>query len=221
MLFVFDWDGTLSDSTEKIIVCMQRATEALSLPQLVAADVRNIIGLGLPEAIASLYSAHSYAGVSERDRRALAQEYGRQFTEADQVPSAFFPGVLEVLSQLHLQGHKLAVATGKSRRGLDRVLQRLDLQGFFHASRCADETASKPDPKMLRELLAEFDCDVSFAVMIGDTEYDMEMACRIGMARVAVSFGAHDIERLRGYNPVLCIDDMSQLLNLELNLGLS
>ena len=209
MLFIFDWDGTLSDSTEKIITCMKRAAVKLHLPMLADTEIREIIGLGLPEAIAQIYPS-----ASPRDRAALGVEYGRQFTMADQQPSAFYPQVLETLGALRSSGHQLSVATGKSRRGLDRVLRTLQLSDFFDATRCADETVSKPDPKMLHELLRYFRCDASEAVMVGDTEYDMAMACAADMPRVAVSYGAHHIGRLRRYNPLLCVDEMPQILTL-------
>lgn len=209
MLFVFDWDGTLSDSTARIIQCMQEAASNLSLSALAPLDIQEIIGLGLPEAIARLYP-----GLSEADCRALAAEYGRCYVAADQRPSNFFPGVLEALNGLRDGGHRLAVATGKSRKGLDRVLSQLELSDYFDATRCADETASKPDPLMLRELLHYFDCAAGSAFMVGDTEYDMAMACAARVPCVAVSFGAHHIDRLRAYKPVLCLDAMPQILTL-------
>lgn len=209
MLFVFDWDGTLSDSTGRIIACMQEAAVNLGLPALSGEAVREIIGLGLPEAIARLCPAAS-AG----DRRALAAEYGRCYMAADDVPSEFYPGVMDALGILRDRGCSLSVATGKSRKGLDRVLSRLGLSDFFDATRCADETASKPDPLMLSELLHHFNCAPEGAFMVGDTEYDMAMGCAAQVPRVAVSFGAHHIDRLRHYKPVLCVDEIPQILSL-------
>lgn len=104
----------------------------------------------------------------------------------------------------------MAVATGKSRKGLDRVLRGHGMQDFFDATRCADETASKPEPLMLQELLSHFNAPAEAAVMVGDTEYDMAMAQAVGMPRVAVSYGAHAIERLRSFDPVLCVDHFSE-----------
>lgn len=210
MLFVFDWDGTLSDSTGKIVGCMQRAAADLSLPALADHQIKDIIGLGLPEAIARIYPM-----VSEGDQKRLREQYSTRFVEADQQPSPFFPGAIDTLTTLRDRGHYLTVATGKSRRGLNRVLGNLQLEGFFHSSRCADETASKPHPLMLNELLAELDCKADAAVMVGDTEFDMEMAQRAGMPRVGVSFGAHSIERLQAYQPIRCIDSLEELLGLD------
>lgn len=137
----------------------------------------------------------------------------RFFVEADQVPCEFYPNAVATLEALREEGHQLAVATGKSRRGLQRVLQKLQMIDFFDASRCADETVSKPHPMMLEQLLEELGFQSSSAVMVGDTEFDLEMAARIGMRRIAVSYGAHDVERLRRHSPELIIDDLNQLLS--------
>lgn len=209
MLFVFDWDGTLSDSTGKIIACMQAAGRELGCAEFQDDEVREIIGLGLPQAVAHLCPA-----LGDIEREQLQREYSRQFVVADHMPSGFFPQVRETLDVLRGGGHQLAVATGKSRRGLDRVLESLDMSSYFDATRCADETESKPDPLMLSQLLAHFGCDAPDAVMVGDTEFDMAMAQALEVPRVAVSFGAHHIDRLRRYNPVLCVDHIPQLLGL-------
>jgi len=187
---------------------MRSATREIGLPDKTDDEIKNIIGLGLPEAIRTLYP-----GIDTHAMDQLRHHYSSFFTDADVKPSPFFAGAMETMNTLASAGHQLAVATGKSRRGLDRVLGKLGLQDFFHASRCADETASKPNPLMLVELLKEFDIPVEEAVMIGDTEYDMAMAQAIHMPRIAVSFGAHHIDRLRPYEPELCVDDFSQILD--------
>lgn len=207
MLYIFDWDGTISDSADKIILCMQRAAEEVGLDVLPSNDIKNIIGLGLPEAINVLYP-----NVNSEKAYALKVNYADHFVKNDVKPSRFFPGVMTTLHNLRDAGHQLAVATGKSRKGLARVWKNLDMEGFFHGSRCADETASKPDPLMLFELLEEFGVGVADAVMIGDTEYDMAMAKTIGMARIAVSFGAHSRERLQAYEPEMCVDEFEKIL---------
>ncbi len=188
---------------------MQRAASDMSLPVLPDKTVQDIIGLGLPEAIESLYPHLSLAA-----NRALQQRYSACFVESDQTPSALFPGVMETLTCLRDRGHSLAVATGKSRRGLDRVLAGLQLVDFFHASRCADETASKPHPLMLEELLGEFSQASEAAVMVGDTEFDMAMARNAKVPRIAVSYGAHHVDRLRPYQPLACIDQFDELLTV-------
>lgn len=209
MLFIFDWDGTLCDSTGKIVRCMQLAARRVGLRDLEDVEVLNIIGLGLPEAVACLFPE-----VSTVVQEELSRAYSDCFIADEQTPMTFFHGVEETLHQLRDDGYRLAIATGKSRRGLERVLSSLDMNGFFHASRCADETRSKPDPTMLRELLVEFHRQPEHAVMVGDTEYDMEMARRAHMPRVAVSYGAHTIDRLRPYQPVLCIDHFPDIKTL-------
>jgi len=207
MLLIFDWDGTISDSAAKIVACMQDAAEQCGQRICSAEEIKNIIGLGLPEAMRALYS-----GISDKDSEQMQKAYASHFVAADVQPSPFFSGAMETMQALRDAGHYLAVATGKSRHGLDRVLERLDLQDFFHSTRCADETASKPQPLMLQELLEEFSCDLGDAVMIGDTEYDMAMAKAIGMDKIAVSYGAHHIDRLKPYDPVLCVDEFAQML---------
>lgn len=208
MLFIFDWDGTLSDSAGKIVRCMQRAADEVGLLVPDAEVVKNIIGLGLPEAVEILFP-DTGADVTEQVRIS----YARHFLNDDEKDSPFFPGVLETLDTLREQGHQLAVATGKSRRGLDRIFQSLNLENVFHGSRCADETASKPHPLMLHQLLDEFSVPAHKCVMVGDTEYDMDMARQALMPRIAVSYGAHHIDRLRPFEPELCLDHFPHLLN--------
>jgi phosphoglycolate phosphatase len=211
VLYIFDWDGTLSDSTGTIVTAMQRAAEDLGWQRPERDAVRNIIGLGLPEALQVLYP-----GASAEAGARLKARYSEHFLAIDQAePAAFYPHVVESLEVLRAEGHQLAVATGKSRRGLNRVLGRLQLEDYFHASRCADETVSKPDPRMLHELLVHFNVPASEAVMVGDTEYDMDMARRADMPRIAVSYGAHAPERLRPYEPVLCMDCFSEILTWQ------
>lgn len=208
MLFIFDWDGTLIDSAARIVAAMQGAAAELEVDVCGAEQVRNIIGLGLPEAILELYPQLPADG-----RQALQAAYSRHYVAADQQPCDWFPTVRNTLLQLKEEGCVLAVATGKSRRGLRRVLEQLDMLDFFHATRCADETQSKPHPQMLHELLEELAMPVERAVMIGDTEYDMAMAEAAAMPRIAVSYGAHAVERLLPYRPKLVVDEFSQLLD--------
>ncbi len=209
MLFIFDWDGTLCDSTGKIVRCMQLAARQVGLRDLEDFEVLEIIGLGLPEAVDRLFPGAPVASL-----QALSKAYSEAFVADEHTPMGFFQGVEETLNLLRDQGYKLAIATGKSRRGLEHILDTLSMKGFFHGSRCADETCSKPDPMMLRELLTEFRWHPEEAVMVGDTEYDMEMARRANVPRVAVSYGAHIIERLQSYEPVLCIDHFPEIQSL-------
>ncbi len=210
MLLIFDWDGTLSDSKGRITLAMQRAIADLGWGPLADHQVHNIIGLGLPEAVKVLFPEADSQGHEQ-----LRMAYRVRYTELDERPADLFPGVLDALVHLRDQGHRLAIATGKSRQGLDRILHGLGLVGLFEASRCADETASKPHPLMLEELLADFGQSAAEAVMVGDTEYDMDMARRIAMPRIAVSYGAHHVDRLKPYAPELCLDAFDQILAWE------
>lgn len=211
MLLIFDWDGTLSDSTATITTAMQASARDLGWSVPEAKAVHNIIGLGLPEALSQLFPE-----ATEADHARVRDRYRVNFLEVDQAePSKLFPGVMETLTRLQDDGHHLAVATGKSRQGLDRIFKAMDLQGFFHATRCADETASKPHPLMLHQLLDELKGEPEEAVMIGDTEYDMDMGRRAQMDRIAVSYGAHEIHRLHAFEPALCLDNFSELMAWE------
>lgn len=206
MLIVFDWDGTLIDSTAKIVGCMQRAADDCLVPVLESAEIRNIIGLGLPEAIKTLYPD---IGIELRED--IRSAYSRAFLEADQVPCEFFPGVDECFARLREDGHQVALATGKSRKGLDRMLGNLGWHNRFAATRCADETASKPHPKMLLELIRELGYPGEETWMVGDTEYDLAMAKAAAVKSVGVSYGAHHPERLKKHEPVAIIDKLSEL----------
>lgn len=208
MLFVFDWDGTLIDSAAKIVGCMQQAALDMQLEQLEAKVIKDIIGLGLPEAIQKLYPLLEMKAVLE-----YKQRYSDHFIAADQVLCPLFPGAFETLSELKAQGHQIAVATGKSRRGLARALAQHGWESLFDTTRCADETASKPDPRMLHEILAELDVPPASAVMIGDTEFDMAMARSAAVSRIAVTYGAHEVERLQRYQPDLCVDHLPLIVD--------
>ena len=207
MLYIFDWDGTLMDSTHKIVTCVSKAIDDLAWELRSYSQIEGIIGLSLSEAVASLYP-----GSSEAEVEALQQCYIKHFVEADKNPCALFPGVKDVLLELRESGHQLAVATGKSRKGLSQVLDGVGWSAFFDASRCADETRSKPHPLMLHEILGELSSSASEAVMVGDTEFDLAMAVRAGMRSVGVSYGAHSVERLQAHSPVMLIDHFSDLL---------
>jgi phosphoglycolate phosphatase len=209
MLVVFDWDGTLIDSAGKIVNCMQRAAEDLQLEILPGEIIRQIIGLGLPEAIATLYPDEDPGVIDPFMKR-----YSGHFVEADQVPCDFFPEVMSTLESMHGRGYHLAVATGKSRRGLNRVLGNLEMENFFHFTRCADETRSKPHPRMLLEILGESGYESDRAVMVGDTTFDMEMAREAGMHRIAVSYGAHSTENLEQFSPAGVVHHFPEILNI-------
>lgn len=205
-LLIFDWDGTIIDSQARIIASMQAAADELGHDPLCPEAVRNIIGLGLPEAIRALIPH-----IDEPGLKRMRERYSHHFLEQNTTPTELYPGAEETLRRLRARGYRLAVATGKSRRGLDRVLEETGLGELFELTRCADETRSKPDPLMLLEILEETGMSAAEAVMIGDTEYDLEMGYRIGMGRVAVSYGAHDLERLRRFEPLAEIHQFPEL----------
>ncbi len=207
MLFIFDWDGTLIDSTGHIVRAMQAAAAELGVAVLTDAAVQNIIGLGLPEAILALYP-----DLDPPARHELKLGYAKHYIALNEEPPALFIGVKATLDHLKEEGHQLAVATGKNRRGLERVLGQLDMLNYFEATRCADETQSKPHPQMLHELLVELATPSGRAVMIGDTEYDMAMACAADMPRIGVDYGAHEAERLMQYAPEMILSQFPQLL---------
>jgi len=185
---------------------MQHAACKVGVEPRTDAEIKNIIGLAMREAVAVLYPS-----MSDDAFEVFLREYSTRYVELDQAPCQFFDGVSDTLAHLKSQGFTLSVATGKSRAGLNRVLKNLCMSDFFDSSRCADETASKPDPLMLQQLLEQHQIDVNHAVMIGDTEWDMSMADAIGMRKVAVSYGAHEKARLESCNPDWLIDDFSDL----------
>ncbi|MEX2964356.1 HAD-IA family hydrolase [Microbulbifer sp. TYP-18] len=207
MLVILDWDGTVCNSQSRIVSCMQRAADRTGLSVPSAEAVENIIGLGLPEAASVLFPVATAA-----QRRQLRDLYSQEWLAARGEPLPLFDGVRATLSRLLGAGHRLAVATGKSRRGLNREFEEHGIGGIFTASRCADETASKPDPRMLKELLQETGCPVGEAVMVGDTVYDLEMAASMEMAAVGVSYGAHHPDKLKECQPNAVIDHFSELL---------
>lgn len=209
-LFVFDWDGTLMDSVARIVSCLRHAAAEQGLDDLGDARFGDVIGLGLPQAIAQLYPQLDQRGIEQ-----FRDTYAARFVAADAAPSRLFPGALELLDALRERGHWVAVATGKSRRGLDRVLGELGLADRFHATRCADETASKPDPRMLHEIVAELGAEPGRAVMIGDTEYDLEMAARARIRSIGVSHGVHSRERLARHAPARIVDALPEILEWE------
>lgn len=207
-MVIFDWDGTLCDSVEQIVRSVQGVARELGLPVPSEAAAANIIGLSLPRAMEVLFPEES-----PQRLEALISGYASNYVASAEVPT-LFPGALETLHELKGRGFELAVATGKSRRGLDRVLAALDLEGLFSATRCADETSSKPDPLMIAQLLDERSFSPEEVIMVGDTEYDLEMARNAGVASVGVSFGVHSVERLADHAPLAIIDTLPELLDL-------
>ena len=205
-LIVFDWDGTLMDSEAKIVASARAAITDLSVPPLANERIRNIIGLGLREAVECLFPEGD-----EAFHRQFVERYRYHFLIADQTPMPLFAGAEDTLSALCDQGYMLAVATGKARRGLDRVLDETGLRRHFLTSRCADEAPSKPHPQMLEEIMEELGVAGDETLMVGDTEYDLQMARNAGTRAIGVSYGVHGCERLLQFEPLACLDDISEL----------
>ena len=205
-LLIFDWDGTLMDSETRIVNCLRTAIMEAGFESQSDDELKDIIGLGLKEALKQLCPEQNDQ-VIER----MSETYRQAYMHTDKTPSALFNGVKLLLNDLATQGYSLAIATGKGRQGLDQVLEHTQLGERFHATRCASETLSKPHPLMLEEILQQLGMKTHQALMIGDTEYDMEMAKNAGMDSLAVSYGVHEINRLLKHNPVGCIHDINEL----------
>lgn len=204
-LIAFDWDGTLFDSTKIIVRCIQRAVADVGGAVPSDRDAAYVIGMGLMEAL-----AHAAPDVPRERYAELGASYRRHYI-AHQDDLSLFDGVLPMLAALRERHHWLAVATGKSRRGLDDVLRTVELAGVFDGSRTADETAGKPHPRMLHELMREFGTEPERTLMIGDTTHDLQMALNAGCASVGVSYGAHTHEGFEALNPRAVVHSVGEL----------
>jgi phosphoglycolate phosphatase len=209
-LLIFDWDGTLMDSEAHIVASIQHAMQTMDLDIQSRDQIKNVIGLGMREAIFTLFHEH----VGEDFIEQFIDGYRQHFFKEDN-PQQLFPDARETLESLSEQGYLLAVATGKSRRGLNMALAETGLASLFHSSRCADETRSKPHPVMLQEILEELSITSSEAIMIGDTEYDLEMAQKAGTFSIAANYGVHEPARLLKYNPLATIDTVTELQDIR------
>lgn len=205
-LIVFDWDGTLMDSEAKIVNCMHSAIDDLGLEPRSNEAVRHIIGLGLREALVELYPQGC-----ETEYQSLVERYRHHFIDANQTPSPLFEGTRTLIESLSQTDHFLAVATGKGRRGLDRVLEETGLAEYFHYSRCADETHSKPNPQMLIDIMDYLGVEKQQTLMIGDTTYDLQMASNAGVDSLAVSYGVHAQQLLQECKPLAVVHNIQQV----------
>ncbi|MDF1624081.1 HAD family hydrolase [Pseudohongiella nitratireducens] len=203
---IFDWDGTVVDSVEHITDCLHFAATHIGLPALAREQYRNIIGLGLVEALRSLYPQ-----ITQDQMQSMRNAYSKHFMATSASHQRAFHGIPDLLQTLKDAGIYCAVATGKSRKGLNLALESSRLSGHFDLTRCADETRSKPDPAMLNEILTELDLPPCAAIMIGDTSYDLEMAQRIDMPAIGVKWGVHPPETLSAFSPIAIVDSASEL----------
>lgn len=204
-LIVFDWDGTLLDSTNVIVSSIQGAARDVGLQQPSVEDARHVIGLGLSEALEYLFP-----GVSLQQAGALMDRYRHHYSVYGQKISPF-EGITEIIETLHAEDFLLAVATGKSRTELNKALESSGLGVYFHASRCADETFSKPHPAMLLELMEQFGVEAGRTLMIGDTTHDLQMAINAKVAGLGVAYGAHPRENLSSLAPLACVNSITEL----------
>jgi len=204
-LLVFDWDGTLMDSAGAIVACVQKAACDLDLAPPSEAVARHVIGLGLGEAL-----RYALPELPEERHAELADRYRHHYLARDE-ELRLFAGARELLDELRASGRRLAVATGKSRHGLERAMAASGLGPLFDATRCADECFSKPHPQMLLELMAECAVPAELTLMIGDTTHDVLMASNAGVDALAVSYGAHEADALAAAAPRACVHSVAEL----------
>ena len=205
-LIVFDWDGTLMDSIERIVASMQAASRDVGIDVPADDEVKEIIGLGLREALSTLFPH-----CEQETHTLLTERYRQHFVYESTVATRLFEGVPEMLTRLNNSGYTLAIATGKARRGLDKVLDETNLHHFFEATRCADETRSKPHPQMLFEIMNTTGAEAHQTLMIGDTEFDLAMAQAAGVKGLGVSYGVHSKTRLLDQGAIGCIDEIREI----------
>ncbi|MGR9072634.1 MAG: HAD-IA family hydrolase [Gammaproteobacteria bacterium] len=206
-LIIFDWDGTLIDSIDWIVSCLQNAAQECHLDVPDEGAARDIIGLSLKNAMVRLFP-----DIDEDIQGRLLQSYSRLFFSRQMTKRNLFSGVYDMLIELKSLGFQLGVATGKTRAGLQKALQLTETTDLFNATRCADETASKPDPRMLHEIIEQLDVDARNVLMVGDSTHDLQMAMNAGIDALAVSCGAHSSAILEKFNPLACLRQTADLL---------
>lgn len=194
------------DSAARIVSCLQQVIAALDLTSRTDDECRNIIGLGLRESVLALYPDADDGLIDQ-----FKDHYRHYYLDQSLQPTALFPGAFDTLASLAAEDYLMAVATGKSRRGLERSFDETASRRFFHMSRCADEACSKPHPQMLLEIMEILDVNPEQTLMIGDTEYDMLMASQAGTAALAVAYGAHEQQRLLKHQPIHCLQQINEL----------
>lgn len=204
-LLVFDWDGTLVDSEARIAGCLRRALAFVGIEPPAPPRLRQVIGMAMPQVVQSLT-----ADADEDTAARFVDAYREAWLASEAEAARPFHGIADALREL-ASHHRLAVATNKSRRGLDVELRRTGFDALISASRCADETPGKPDPQMLHELLHETGVAPDDALVIGDTAFDLRMASAAGVAAIAVECGMHDREQLLAHGPLACLPSVAAL----------
>lgn len=205
-LIIFDWDGTLVDSVDWIVQCIQAAALACGYAPPPSSAVKDIIGLSIENALITLFP-----DVALQDRQRIAADYAQRFFSKPIGPDDLFPGVEDMLRQLRRQGYRLAVATGKKSRGLSQAITGTGVGDLFCTTRCADQTASKPNPLMIDEIVAELGVSKNRTLMVGDSSHDMQMALNAEVASVAVTCGAHSAAILQQFSPLHCLSFPTEL----------
>lgn len=202
-LIIFDWDGTLMDSIDKIVLCMQAAAKQEDQTPPPVQSIKDIIGLSLLNAMKKLFPLLSLS-----QQASLVEAYRYQYNQHHHVETPFYEGISDMLNSLKSQGYILAVATGKGRNGLNRMIEKTNTAHLFSATVCADEATSKPDPLMINLLLDKLDIERSNAIMVGDSSYDLEMAMNAGIPSLGVTYGVHDICTLKQLHPIAVVDSL-------------
>lgn len=205
-LIVFDWDGTLVDSIDWIVECIQHVAEEQNLIKPDEQSCKDIIGLSLSEAMLTLFP-----NISEQDKIAMVELYRTRYISKACSGNDLFLDVIRVLDTLKSMDKTLAIATGKGRQGLDRGLDGTGIRSFFKYLRCADTMKSKPSPHMLFDIMEESNIPAEKTLMIGDSTLDLIMANNAGVASIAVTTGAHSYDVLKQHAPLACINNLTEL----------
>jgi phosphoglycolate phosphatase len=208
-LIIFDWDGTLMDSVDWIVHCIQQAAMRRECAVPTAQAVRDIVGLSIENAMKQLFPDED-----SENRQKIATDYAQTFFTKQIGPEDLFPGVHDMLNQFRSQGYRLAVATGKKSKGLQAAINATGVADLFCTTRCADQTASKPNPLMLDEIIMELGVDKQRTLMVGDSVHDLQMALNAQVASVGVTCGAHPATTLQKYKPLLCLNYPTDLIGI-------
>lgn len=208
-LIIFDWDGTLIDSIDWIVHCLQTAAKQCGYETPEPQAAKDVIGLSIRNACSTLFPTADQETVTR-----LTSSYQQTYLSRQLSRNDLFPGVYDMLVELKQSGYQLAVATGKTRAGLQQALNATDTEDLFCITRCSDETASKPDPRMLHEIMQHTQAVPDRTLMVGDSTHDLQMAINAQISAIAVSCGAHPEDLLQQYGPLVCLQQPTELLNI-------